>query len=117
MRCENARASAKRIRSSCFGSCNVGGIPITRRIGARSVRDLTRSLSRQSRGWKAPAIERTQLLLRERLLLINQMPSMSAEGQVAAGARFQAIAQDIAAMYAGATGREGPPPADAASWA
>jgi hypothetical protein len=55
---------------------------------------------------------------RERSLLMNQMSSMSAKGQVAAGARLQAIAQETAAMYARATGRKDwPPPADAASWA
>jgi hypothetical protein len=36
--------------------------------------------------------------------------------QVSAGLRVMAIAKEIAALYARATGREGPP-ADAASWA
>jgi hypothetical protein len=55
--------------------------------------------------------------VRERALLLNQMRSMPAEEQIFAGARLQAIAQEIAYMYARATGREGPPPpADAASW-
>jgi hypothetical protein len=54
---------------------------------------------------KREAIERIPPLLRERLLLINQMPSMPAEGQVAAGARLQPVAQEIACMYARAAGR------------
>jgi hypothetical protein len=67
---------------------------------------------------KRAARERIPLLLCECALLLDQMRSMPAEEQVAAGARLQTIAQEIAVMYARATGREGPPPpADAASWA
>jgi hypothetical protein len=67
---------------------------------------------------KSAVIGRITVLLKVREALFAQLPAMATAEQFTAGLRVMAIANEIAAMYAWATGREGPaPPADAASWA
>jgi 3'-phosphoadenosine 5'-phosphosulfate (PAPS) 3'-phosphatase len=67
---------------------------------------------------KRTAIDRITVSQKEREALVAQLPAMATTEQFNAGLRVMAIANEIAAIYARATGREGPPPpADAASWA
>jgi hypothetical protein len=66
---------------------------------------------------KRAAMDRIAVLLKEREALFAQLPAMATAEQFTASLRVMAIANEIAAMYARATGREGPPPTNAASWA
>jgi hypothetical protein len=63
---------------------------------------------------KRAAFDHITVLLKEREGLFAQLPALSSAELFTAGLRVAAIAEEIAATYARATGREGPPPADAA---
>jgi len=61
-------------------------------------------------------IDRMPELIRQRDVLVEQMPDMSPPEQVAAGLRVQAIANEIAESYRMIQGPDRPSPPSAASW-